>query len=76
MSHHGRSYGMMMTNFSKVVNSVLSGARYIAITTLVYMTFYQVNDDFVFGRNVALHASSKEVLTLPPLSKRSTKLAT
>ena len=48
LSHdRGRIYGIMTTNMSEVFNSVLKGACSLPITTLVQLTFFQLNGYFV-----------------------------
>lgn len=42
-----------MTNVSESFNSVLKGARNMPTTTFVWMTFYRMDDYFVFRRKVA-----------------------
>lgn len=54
LSHNGgRRFGLMMTNFSEVFNSVLKGVRNVPITACVQMTFYRVNNYFVLRRKAA-----------------------
>ena len=44
LSHDGgRRYGIMTTNMSEVFSGFLKGAHNLPITTLVQLTFYQVN---------------------------------
>jgi transposase-like protein len=43
----GRRYGVMTTNWSESLNSVLRGIRSLPITAFVAATFYRVNQAFV-----------------------------
>lgn len=48
LSHGGgKRFGLMMTNFSKVFNSILKGVQNLSITTCVQMIFYHLNNYFV-----------------------------
>ena len=50
-SHNGgRRYDIMTTNMSKVFNSVPKKARSLPITTLVQLTFFQLNSYFIVRR--------------------------
>ena len=46
----GWRYEIMTTNMSEVFNGVLKSARNLPITTLVQLTFYQVNSYFTVRR--------------------------
>ena len=43
----GRRYGVMTTNWSESLNSVLKGTRSLPVTAFVVATFYRVNQAFV-----------------------------
>ncbi|XP_078170359.1 uncharacterized protein LOC144564632 [Carex rostrata] len=43
----GRRYGVMTTNWSESLNSVLRGTRSLPVTAFVIATFYRVNQAFV-----------------------------
>ncbi|XP_078171452.1 uncharacterized protein LOC144565535 [Carex rostrata] len=43
----GRRYGVMTTNWSESLNSVLRGTRSLPVTAFVAATFYRVNQAFV-----------------------------
>ena len=48
LSHdRGRRNGIMTTNMSKVLNSILKGFGSLPITTLVQLTFFMLNSYFV-----------------------------
>ena len=46
----GQRYGIMITNMSEVLNSVLKGARSLPFTALVQLTFFRLNSYFVVRR--------------------------
>lgn len=71
LSHDGgKRFVLMTTNFSKVFNSVLKGARKLLIMACVQMDFYRVNDYFILRRRATVARLSEGDQYPPQISSK------